>query len=212
MTLMTLTPSIVVVRGLLICLVWASSAAGGQVAAATELGAIRWPPGVVVRVWIDPEGAPRGAVDLVARAAVSWARAAAGAVTLERVSDQASASIDVHFLRGAAVYGEARPRTDPRTGFIVGATVIIGTNIVPDPVDRQIVLYLTAVHELGHALGLPHTDDFETIMYRFRQPDDGARFFGAYRRLLGAAADIGSPQASGVSDRDARTLKALYGR
>jgi hypothetical protein len=81
-----------------------------------------------------------------------------------------------------------------------------------DALDERIIIYLTALHELGHALGLPHTDDFSTIMYSFRRPDDGARYFGAYRRRLRAADDVGSPSASGVAPADIAALRRLYSR
>ncbi|HEY3092027.1 MAG TPA: matrixin family metalloprotease, partial [Vicinamibacterales bacterium] len=79
-----------------------------------------------------------------------------------------------------------------------------------DPLTRGIVVYLTALHELGHALGLEHTRNFDDIMYLFRQPGDGPRYFGNYRRLLQTADDIGTAKATGLSAYDVESLRALY--
>jgi hypothetical protein len=49
-------------------------------------------------------------------------------------------------------------------------------------------------------------------MYLFRRPGDGERFFGAYRKRLGSADDIGSARATGLSAEDVRVLRSLYDR
>ena len=81
-----------------------------------------------------------------------------------------------------------------------------------DPLNQRIVIYLTALHELGHALGLPHTDNFADIMYSFRRPDDGERYFSAYRQRLRSPDDIGSKTASGLSSNDLAAVRELYRR
>jgi hypothetical protein len=47
-------------------------------------------------------------------------------------------------------------------------------------------------------------------MYLFRLEGDGERFFGAYRKRLRSADDIGSPLATGLSTADVRALGRLY--
>jgi predicted Zn-dependent protease len=88
----------------------------------------------------------------------------------------------------------------------------MAADVAGDALQRRLVIYLTALHELGHALGLPHTTTFDDIMYSFRQPGDGERYFGAYRRRLRSAEDIGTDRATGLSTADVAALHALYDR
>jgi hypothetical protein len=162
-------------------------------------------------VWIDATGAPSGAVALVQKALQTWTHAADGRLTLTHTRVRAEAGIFVKFAASGDVYGETDPHVDPATRTITAADVVL--NAAPtDAVDPRIVYYLTALHELGHALGLAHTDDIRDIMYRFRGAEDGAKFFATYTRLLTSPADIGAPFATGLSPRDVTTLRALYDR
>jgi hypothetical protein len=122
-----------------------------------------------------------------------------------------SAGIRIYFNGAGGNYGETRPHIDAR-GLIDAAEVNIAADapIEVDPLTRGIVVYLTALHELGHALGLEHTRNFDDIMYLFRQPGDGPRYFGNYRRLLQTADDIGTPRATGLSMNDVKALTDLY--
>jgi hypothetical protein len=169
-----------------------------------------WPPGAVIRVRVGQSFARPVDPNLVERAMKTWTGAAAGRFRLERAPDGTPADVRVSFATGDALLGETSPITDRRTGLIVGADIAIAANVTGDSIGQQLVVYLTALHELGHALGLPHSDDMADIMYRFRRPDDPDRYFGAYRKRLRSVDDIGSARASGLSARDIATLIDLY--
>ena len=169
-----------------------------------------WQPGATIRVWIDARSAPPYGASLVERAMKTWTDAARGRLTLTRTERRNDAAIRVLFISSDTNYGETAPRVDRATGRIVSADVAINGDIAADALTARIIVYLTALHELGHALGLPHTDDFADIMYRFRHPDDGERYFGAFRQRVRSADDIGSASATGLSQADVARLTQLY--
>jgi len=180
--------------------------------AAGNVHAAHWPRGTTIKVWVDPAGAPKGGDALVERAMKSWTDAADGRFKLERVAAKEAAGIRVHFFTRDWRYGMTQARPDPATGLISEAEVVVAADADGDALDRQIVVYLTALHELGHALGLAHSADIADIMYLFRLPGDGERFFGTYRKRLRSADDIGSTRAIGMSAEDVRVLRSLYDR
>jgi hypothetical protein len=179
---------------------------------AATVDAAHWPRGIAIKVWVDPAGAPKGGDALVERAMKTWTEAADGRFKLERVASKEAAGIRVHFFTRDWRYGMTQARPDPGTGLIAEAEVVVAADADGDGLDQQIVVYLTALHELGHALGMVHTAEITDIMYLFRLPGDGEQFFGTYRRRLRNADDIGSSRATGLSADDVRVLKALYDR
>jgi hypothetical protein len=173
---------------------------------------MHWPSGAHIAVWIDTSHAPPDAAPLVERALIVWTGAAGERLTMTRTSARAEAAIRVFFIQSDTNYGETAPHVDRQTGLISSAEVAINSDVPADSLDARIIVYLTALHELGHALGLPHSDTFSAIMYRFRRADDGGRYFGAYRRRLRSSDDIGSPRATGLADEDVERLRRLYDR
>jgi matrixin len=190
----------------------AIAGAGAPTLAARQSQRVRWPMHSVIAVWTDVRSAPPGADALVARALTTWTRAAAGRFVLQPVAAPASALVRIRFAEASGIYGETAPRIDRSTGMIGSAEVLIARTEGADTVRQRIVIYLTALHELGHALGLPHTAVFDDIMYAFSRPDDGERYFGRYQRLLRSADDIGTQRATGLSQADVAALETLYAR
>jgi hypothetical protein len=103
--------------------------------------------------------------------------------------------------------GVAPPSTSARHD---GARLDIAERARLDALFRDTIVHLTCVHELGHALGLRHTAEFEDIMYFFGFGGDIGEFFDRYRRRLKERGDIRA--ASALSAGDLAQLSALYGR
>ena len=178
-----------------------------------EQAPARWASDKTILVWVDQASAPAGAAALIERALATWTSAIGAGVTLRRTNAAADAAVRVRFAGSRGLYGETRPQVDARSGAIVSADVVIASDTGgDDPLNQRIVIYLTALHELGHALGLRHTDNFADIMYSFRRPDDGERYFNAYRQRLRSPDDLGSKTASGLSPNDLAAVRELYGR
>ena len=77
-----------------------------------------------------------------------------------------------------------------------------------DHLFRDSVVYLTCLHEVGNALGLPHTADQYAIMYRFGYGGGIPGSFRRYRDRLDSRGDI--PRQSGLSEQDVARLRVQY--
>src|ERR1700733_5040849 len=82
--------------------------------------------------------------------------------------------------------------------------IVNTTRGIADRLLRDTIVYLTCLHESGHALGLSHTDQFADIMYYFGYGGDIDEYFGRYRRKLSVRDDIRNN--AGLSDADRKRL------
>jgi hypothetical protein len=170
----------------------------------------RWETAEEVPLWIEQPMVPPDRVEMVRRAARSWSRASGGVLRFVDAAEFPSLGIRVRFVRDDENFGEAAPYLDRRSGRIVRADVVLVMDPPGDGLQKQLVVYLSALHELGHALGLRHAEEFGDVMYAFRGPADPARFFQGYRKKLRSEQDIGSESASGLTPQDIRALRRLY--
>lgn len=179
---------------------------------------------VEYRYWIDPcvpaESACKpGDPELAQWALESWQTATSGGVKFVKSSTRKDAHIRVTWVsQRMGLYGEARPIiVNGRRGaelYVRPEMEGLGEDIheatKKDALLRDAIVYLTCVHESGHALGLGHTAEFADIMYSFGYGGDIPEYFNRYRRKLKSRADI--PKQTSVSPNDLARLNALLQR
>ena len=143
----------------------------------------------------------------------AWERAADGRIAMKPASDEKEARLRVFWANGSLhLYGETRPiEVNGHRGaelYILPDLAALGDRIAKagsgDKLYRDSIVYLTCLHESGHALGLPHNQDFEDIMYSFQYGGDIVEYFARYRRKLKVREDI--RVNSGLNSSDAKLL------
>ena len=171
--------------------------------------------------WIEPCSRPvlscEAADEQLAQWALqSWQNASAGRLAFTSTTE-AKARIRIRWVTGReGLYGQTRGvAADPTTGADVyvrptldGLGPDITALATKDKLFRDTIIHLTALHELGHALGLPHTRRYADIMYNFAYGGDFTEYFNRYRRKLETRDSI--PKASGLSGDDIKQLLTLF--
>ena len=166
--------------------------------------------------WVDPckgeavaSGCNKDDEDLARWAFEAWQRESGDRIIFRKSASAKHARLTVHWATNPGLYGETRGvMVDGKPGAEL--FILPGTNASrqKDPLLRDTIVFLTFVHETGHALGLRHTANFEDIMYSFQYGGDIDAYFDRYRRLITARADIA--RHSGLSDGDRLALQALF--
>lgn len=148
--------------------------------------------------WIEPctdpaTGCNAGDPQLARWAFSAWETASKGRLHFVETKDRASARIQLVWAApSAGLYGET-------VGKVVN--IRIAVDGITDPLLRDTVVYLTCLHESGHALGLSHTSNFDDIMYNFQYGGDIPEYFARYRRKLSTRDDIRKNSGLSASDR-----------
>jgi hypothetical protein len=175
--------------------------------------------------WIQPcskelsrdSGCEGADADLADWALEAWQKASDGRLRFVRVAEEEKALLRFYWAPGnLKLYGEARPiLVSGKRGaaiYVRPDLSQLGSEIDAagrkDRLFRHAVVYLTCLHESGHAIGLPHTSDFDDIMYSFRYGGDIVEYFARYRRALASREQI--REHSAISKSDRQKLLELY--
>ena len=163
--------------------------------------------------WIDPcpprSSCEPGDIELARWAFEAWQRESNGAIVFRKSAIEERARIRLRWADGSmSLYGETQPiEVDGKQGAVIYVLPAVASQVEGDRLMRDAIVYLTCVHETGHALGLKHTAAFADIMYSFQYGGDIPAYFGRYRKLLTKREDIALH--SGISDADRTAVRNL---
>src|SRR5216684_7672083 len=158
------------------------------------------------RYWIEPctnpeTGCTAGDLQLARWALEAWQAASGARLHFVETRDRSRALIRLVWATPRqGLYGETVPtEVDGRRGAQIFVTIV--TPPGRDALLRDTIVYLTCLHESGHALGLVHTSQFDDIMYSFQFGGDIPEYFGRYRRKLATRDDIRNNSGISAADR-----------
>ena len=142
-------------------------------------------------------------MDLARWAFAAWEKASEGKIHLIESKDRESAQFQLLWAeKDGGLYGETER-------ILVRGKPGAAIHVLAEPVGkgdrllRDTIVYLTCLHESGHALGLNHTREFADIMYSFQYGGDIEEYFGRYRRKLTTRDDIRKYPGMSPADREA---------
>ena len=194
-----------------VCLLWAAA----PLASAAD----------VYNYWIQPctedlagrSGCDVGDPELARWALEAWQKAGGSGLRFAPAAEEDDALVRIYWLgKKPQLYG------DTHVVFLKGKRVRVievqpdlsqfgqrmGAAGRNDRLFRDTVVYLTCLHEIGHVLAVPHTDDFTDIMYSFQYGGDVVEYFNQYRGALHARSDI--REHSGISEADRKRVADQY--
>jgi hypothetical protein len=155
--------------------------------------------------------------DLARLAFEAWSRESGGQLKFTETKTLDSALIRIRWIStNEGLYGETqRVQVNGKPGAIVYVMPQVSvqgeplaSRAVQDNLLRETIVYLTCVHELGHAVGLQHTAKFDDIMYYFGFGGNIVDYFMRYRSKLQSRGDIA--RYSGLSVDDIAALHRVY--
>ena len=123
----------------------------------------------------------------------AWSRESGGKLKFVEAKSVEAALVRLRWISAhEGLFGETqRVQVGGREGalvFVMPEVSQLGEPLaglaVRDRLLRDAIVYLTCVHELGHAVGLPHTRNFQDIMYSFGYGGDPAQIARAYPALF----------------------------
>lgn len=122
-----------------------------------------------ITVYLTPGGAVGYSTDkrdAVRRAFIRWEQVGAIPVRFEFVTDSTRAEVKVRWLERFPIRraGQADITWD-RNGWIIRAALTIATHTSDGLPLSDEAVHTVALHEIGHLLGLGHSDDVHDVMY-----------------------------------------------